>query len=206
MEQKYIYIVFSATPYFIGKVIRTVTGEMYNHASIALDEKLERMYGFSRRYYEVPLYGGFVWESLSRYHVNGKSTYVSICRLPVTNEQYAHLENLFAEMYANRDHYIYNHISALGALFHRRVRAKDAYTCIEFCVQILSTLGIDLDPKKYYSVCDVQRLLQDYEVYTGKMYSPTEYDAAYFARRPIPYPTHKTIYEIYKLIPRLANK
>ena len=73
-------------------------------------------------------------------------------------------------------------------------------------VQILSTLGIDLDPKKYYSVCDVQRLLQDYEVYTGKMYSPTEYDAAYFARRPIPYPTHKTIYEIYKLIPRLANK
>lgn len=206
MEQKHIYIVFSATPYFIGRAIRVVTGEMYNHASIALDEKLERMYGFSRRYYEVPLYGGFVRESLSRYHVNGKSTYVSICKIPVTVEQYTHLEDLFTEMYARRDHYLYNHIFALGALFHRRILAKDAYTCVEFCVQILSSLGIDLDPKKYYSVCDVQRLLQDYEVYTGEMYPAAEYDASYFARRPIPYPTSKTIHEIYKLLPRLANK
>jgi hypothetical protein len=68
MQTQYVYIVFSSTPYRIGKFIRRLTREAYNHVSIALDPDLTKMYGFARRYYRTPFYGGFVRESLSRYH------------------------------------------------------------------------------------------------------------------------------------------
>lgn len=202
--QHYIYVVFSATPYLIGKAIRRITGEVYNHASIALDEDLTRMYGFARRYYRTPLYGGFVRESRSRYHVNGKSTHIHLCRLPVTEQQHKALEAQLTQMYSKRDQYIYNHLSALGALFHKPIKAKEAYTCVEFCVQILHELGIDADPNKYYSVGDLEQLLHPFAIYTGPMPSDGEFDAVYYAKKPIPHPTLTTLRDIFKLLPRLG--
>ena len=87
MEKQHIYVVFSSTPYKMGKFIRAMTRESYNHVSIALDESLSQMYSFSRRYYRTPLYGGFVHESRSRYHVNGDATRICLCALPVTSQQ-----------------------------------------------------------------------------------------------------------------------
>lgn len=202
--QAYIYIVFSATPYFIGKAIRCITGEIYNHASIALDEDLTRMYGFSRRYYRTPLYGGFVRESLSRYHLKGKRAHIRICRLSVTQTQYHMLETLLEDMHANRQAYIYNHLSALGTLLHRPVKAKQAYTCIEFCIKILYDLGIDVDPNRYYSVGQVEQQLRHLAIYTGPVPASSEYDSAYFAKKPITHPARTTCREILKLIPRLG--
>lgn len=198
----YIYIVFSSTHNRIGRMVRKITGESYNHASIALDENLSRMYGFARRYYQTPLYGGFVRESLSRYHQNGYAAQICICRIPVTQEQYDALEKKLGDMYENRQHYLYNHLSALGALAHRRIRARDAYTCIEFCVQILHTLGIEVDPQKYYSVCDVKKMLESCCIYTGPI--PTgEYDADFYRKSPVPYPIWNTLRDMVKLLPRL---
>lgn len=203
--QDHIYIVFSATPYFIGKAIRKITGETYNHASIALDEDLSRMYGFARRYYRTPLYGGFVRETLSRYHVNGQSTQVQICKLPVTTEQYITVEKRLTRMHEAKDVYIYNHISALGALLRKPIRAMNAYTCVEFCVEILHELGLDLDPKKYYSVGDVEKILRTYEVYTGPMPQCQEFDEAYYAKKPVAHPTLTTVCELLKILPRLGQ-
>jgi len=102
-----IYVVFSATPYLIGKAIRHVTGQTYNHVSIALDENLAQMYGFARRFYRTPLYGGFVKETLSRYQVNGKATQICVCKLPVTEDQYnalaARLNIMFSDKKRSND-------------------------------------------------------------------------------------------------------
>ena len=70
-QQKSLYVLFSATPYRMGKCIRFITGEPYNHVSIATEEDLRECYGFARRYYETPFYGGFVTERPSRYIHNG---------------------------------------------------------------------------------------------------------------------------------------
>ena len=204
MAQKHIYVVFSATPYLIGHAIRRITGEVFNHTSIALDEDLTRMYGFARRYYRTPLYGGFVRESRSRYQVNGKGTQIRICKLPVTAEQFSALETLLEGMYDRKDTYIYNHISALGALVRKPIRARDAYTCVEFCVEVLHSMGIPLDPHKFYSVGDVERMLMPYTVYTGPMQDADEFDAAYYSKKPIPFPTLTTLREMCKLLPRLG--
>ena len=204
MDKRYIYIVFSSTPNRIGRTIRAVTGEAYNHASIALDEKLTRMYGFARRYYRTPLYGGFVRETLSRYHHKGQSSHFCVCRLPVTDEQYCQLDALLTEMFENREHYLYNHLSAVVSLFRCQAKAKDAYTCIEFIVQLLCDLGLPLEPGRHYTVCNVLDILKPYEVYNGPI-AQDEYDLDFYKKHPVPYPLWTTMRDMFKLLPRLGK-
>lgn len=203
MENNYIYVVFSATPYFIGKAIRKITGECYNHVSISLDRDLTQMYGFARRYYRTPLYGGFVHESRARYQINHANTQICLCRLPVTQEQYLRLKTQFAQMYAEKERYLYNHLSALGALFRKPVKVRDAYTCVEFCVQCLHSIGIALTPGRFYSVEDLHAVIRSYSVFTGQMPAHGSADPDFFARKPVPHPVLTTLREICKLLPRL---
>lgn len=197
-----IYIVFSATPYRMGRFIRRFTGEDYNHVSISLDRELTQMYGFARRFYRTPFYGGFVKESLSRYHLGGEAATIRVCRLPVTAEQYEHLKQLLETMHAQRQRYLYNHFSAAATILRRPVKLTDAYTCIEFCVQILHSVGIDLDIKKYYTVGDVEKLLRPHTVYTGPAPKPEHPDEEFFAKKPVPYPISTTVGAIAKLFNR----
>lgn len=186
MEQKNIYIVFSSTPYKIGKFIRRFTGEEYNHVSIALDEGLREMYSFARRHFRTPLYGGFVKESLSRHHVFGQATQIQVCKLTVTGEQYDALAARLRAMYEDRERYLYNHFSVLSTPFRKLIKVKDCYICVEFAAEILQQLGLAADPEKYYSVGDLQKILSEQVVYTGPVPETDTYDEEYFAPKPVP--------------------
>ena len=203
MDGQYIYLVFSATPYRIGKLIRQFTGEAYNHVSIALDQDLTEMYSFARRYYRTPFLGGFVKESFSRYHVNGNHTDIRICKLPVTLEQYRSLETLLTNMFEKREDYLYNHLSAAIAILRRPVKVRDSYTCVEFCVRVLHSLNVDVDPNRYYTVGDIEQLLRPYTIYTGPLPHADEFDAEYYAKKPVPHPTAATVSAIMKLFQRI---
>jgi len=198
-----IFVVFSSTPYKIGKAIRVFTGEEFNHVSIALDPQLTQMYSFARRYYKTPFYGGFVKESLSRYHLNGKSAYVRICKIPVTEEQHRSLSIRMSKMMRKKELYLYNHISALGTVVKKPVRTKAAYTCVEFCVMILSKIGMDVDPNKFYTITELEESLRPYTVYLGPMPESTSTDTDFYAKKPVPHPTARTIRDIAKLVPRI---
>lgn len=203
MDQPYIYVVFFSTPNKVGKLIRNVTGETFNHISISLDKDMKQMYSFARRHYRLPLYGGFVKESRSRYHINGKAADICICAVPVTQRQHLTLTSLLKEMHRNNRFYIYNHLSALGAVIHMPIRARDAYTCVEFCIRILRELGMDIQSGRYYSVGDIMQMLEPYIVYQGAMPEPEDFDEAYYAKKPVPHPVYTTLKDMLKLIPRL---
>lgn len=203
---KSIYVIFSSTPYWIGKAIRIITGETYNHVSIALDPELTQMYRFARRYYKTPFYGGFVKESLSRYHINGKSATVKICQIPVSEDQYKRISSRMNKMLEKRHVYLYNHISILGTVIKKPIRAKGAYTCAEFCVMILNKVGIDLDPKHYYTISALEDKLRQYAIYTGTMPQGDHFDSEFYAEHPVPHPTLKTIQDIAKLVPRIESQ
>lgn len=203
MSQKHVYIVFSATPYKIGKMIRSITKDAYNHASISLDEDLTQMYGFARRYCRVPLYGGFVKESTSRYKPKGINSTVKIHEIPVTEETYRSLETRLNAMYQNRDNYLYNHFSFLAVPLRKPIQIRDAYTCLEFCVDVMHSIGLDVVPGQYYSIHDVLTILEPYAVYEGPMPQTCEYDADFFAKRPIPYPVLTSAKCILELVPRM---
>ena len=201
-----IYIIFSATPYRIGKFIRRFTGETYNHVSIALDEDLKQMYGFARRFYRTPFYGGFVRESLSRYHVGGNTADIRICQIPVTTQQHQMLSDYLSQMFDNREQYPYNHLSAALTPFRRPVAVQNAYTCVEFCVRILHDIGMDLAPGKYYTIGQLEQLLHPYTVYTGPAPEATEYDTEYYHRKPVPHPISATASAFFTLFKRLYTK
>ncbi len=183
MEQKYLYVVLSRTPYKIGKLIRTFTHEEYNHSSLALDVD-QPMYSFARRHCCKALFAGFVKESVARYHLNGQPAQIKVFRLPITEEQHQKIAVLLEQMYENRYQYLYNHLSAISAIWKRLTPAKDACICVEFCIRVLHMIGYPVDPFHYYSVCNLGTLLDGHCIYTGPMPEATEEDPDYFELRP----------------------
>lgn len=187
-QQKYLYVLFSATPYRMGRMIRFVTGEPYNHVAIAMEEDLNELYAFARRYYHTPFYGGFVTEHPYRYHHNGSTAQIRLCRLPVSEDQWQQLRQRLSRMSANPERYLYNHLSALMAPIHRKVTVKDAFTCAEFTVSVLQDLGYDFSDRLFYSIGDIADKLDPYHYYDGKFPVPPEENSPFFDRHPVRHP------------------
>ncbi len=201
--ESYIYVIFSATPYRMGRFIRSITSAKYNHVSIALDEQFTQMYSFSRRYYRTPLYGGFVKESLSRFYVKGKQTHIHVFKIPTTQEKRNAIAKRLKAMLAQKDKYLYNHLSVLLTPIKRQVKIPDAYVCVEFCVDILQQAGIDVRMDKYYSLSELEQVLSPYSAYTGLMPQTDEYDQNYYSKKPMRHPTLTTSASIAVLFKRL---
>lgn len=204
-EQKYIYVLFSATPYRMGRMIRVVTGEPYNHVSIALEEDLKELYTFARRYYRTPFYGGFVTEHPYRYHHNGSTATIRLCRLPVSEEQWQQLRQRIAHMSVHSGRYLYNHLSALLAPLHCKVTVRDAFTCAEFTVSVLQELGYDFSSRKFYTIGDIDEKLADFRFYDGDFPVPPEEDKLFFAPRPVSETLYCSTRDILRLIWRKAS-
>ena len=203
---KKVYIVFSSTPFRMGKLVRQLTGDKYNHISISLDRELTRMYSFARRYYKMPFYGGFVRESVSRYNLDGKTTQVCICSIPVTTSQFEILETQLHAMETNKEHYLYNHLSAVAAVFRQSARREGAYTCVEFCTDVLRQIGIALDQNRYYTIGQLHSILEPNAIYTGPLAPAKELDAEFYADKPINNPSTATLRSIGKLLQRKRYK
>lgn len=201
---KYLYILFSATPYRMGKMIRFVTGEPYNHVSIAMDRDLRTLYTFARRYRNTPLYGGFVTEKPCRYHKNGVTAKICLCQIPITDAQQAHLSWRFAHMANEAERYIYNHLSALMAPFHRKIQVKDAYTCAEFTVSVLQELDMDFSGQRFYSIGQIAEKLAPYVVYTGDFPTPPEETGSFFQRQSLSRTWYLSVRDILALVWRKA--
>lgn len=206
MEEKYLYVVFSSTPNRLGGFIRRVTGAVYNHASISLDPKLQTMYGFARRYYRTPFYGGFVLETPARYQVKGVNSRVEVYRVPISPENYCALKNRLEDMYRSKEQYLYNHFSAWLFPLGWRIPAKDAYICVEFCIETLQMANVAFDPKKHYKIDDLRTVLMSYKFYQGEMPQNGSADEVYFSKKPLPHPIYSSLCSIAALLPRIGQK
>ncbi len=183
---KSIYIVFSATPGKMGRFIRTVLHGRFNHVSLAFDEDLSTMYTFARFHVNMPLYGGFVQESLRRYVRRGKPSDLRVCRLSIDEEKYRMVRDLVEQMEQGGRRYIYNIYSAVFAPLHIRLMIRDSYTCAEFVGDALSIAGLDIPKGAFHSLKELERLLEPYAVYEGSctLYSqPADWGEDQFPER-----------------------
>ena len=188
----------------MGQWIRRVTGEPYNHVALATEENLSAMYAFARRYYHTPFYGGFVQERPCRYRLGGVTAQVRIYRLPLTSRQWDILQERLRTMQSQPQRYLYNHLSALAAPLHRKVRVRDAFTCAEFAVSVLSMLGFDFDPNRFYTIGAIARRLEDYHIYTGDFPETYREDPQFFAAKPLRHPIAASTQSILALLWRKA--
>lgn len=169
MKDNAIYVVFSATPTGMGKLIRTATRHSYNHVSLSLDKDIERMYSFARYHRSIPLYGGFVVESILRYAPIAGQVRVKICRIPVEEEQLAYIRNYLERLWNEREEYIYNTPGALISLLHFSLTIPKTHTCATFVHDILSRYSLaGVKSGRCPSIRAMERMLKDYVVYEGE--------------------------------------
>lgn len=187
-NNKYIYVVFSSTPTFMGKLIRTVTGVSYNHVSVALDNTFKTMYSFARYNKYSPLVGGLVEEESMRYLYNeDKHVEVRILEIPVSLEEYNDIKEKINEMLKNKEIYIYNTFSAIAYPFNKKIEIKDSYTCIEFTIKILENLNLVDGDTHVETIQSLLNFLDKYCIYEGDFLKVAEkndeYDVNFFKRK-----------------------
>ena len=169
IKVKSIYVVFSATPYKMGRFIRGMTGNRWNHVSVSLSPQLAPMYSFARVYRNTPFFAGFIHESLCRYSkLAEKDSEIRVCRVPVPDERYERVSLLLSDMSAHKERYLYNYVSAAFALFGVRLNIHGAYTCAEFAGDVLNVAGLEISYGAFHEIDEMAHLLSAYTIYEGE--------------------------------------
>ncbi len=182
--QPYLYIMISRTGTGFGKAIRRFTGMQYNHASLGLDREFHELYSFARRRHRALLSATIVKENLTRYTLN-KTDHVDVVvfRLPVTEDQLAKAQQIVYNMYQD-DTYLYNYLSVLTYPITKGFSTYKAFSCIEFVMFVLDTIGFPVrkSPCKY-TPDEMMEIFQEYLFFEGNLLDfvpPQEEDFDYF--------------------------
>ena len=163
-----VYIVFSATPTGMGSIIRKATRNRYNHVSLSLSRDIRKMYTFARLYRTIPLYGGFVAESILRYQSFAGAARVKICRVEMSESQLTWLHSCLDRLWNEREEYIYNTPAALASLVHLRPSISRAYTCVTFVQKLLARYELaGVTEADRPTVRALERRLAPYVIYEG---------------------------------------
>ena len=178
-----VYIVFSATPTGMGRLIRKATRNRYNHVSLSLSQDIHKMYTFARLHRAIPLYGGFVVESILRYQSFAGTARVKICRVEVPESQLTYLHNYLERLWNEREEYIYNTPAALASLVHLRPAIFKSYTCVTFVQEILARYGLaGVGEQDAPTIRALEQRLAPYAVYQGPVpASPGDWGEARYA-------------------------
>lgn len=90
---KQIYVVLSATPTKIGKMIRYFTKSTFNHASLSLTRDLSEMYSFARYRAHNPFVGGFIQEFPQRLTLGKQEeVHIKVFEIPISHKQYNNIK------------------------------------------------------------------------------------------------------------------
>ncbi len=158
--EKNIYIVFSETKTTMGRLIRTLTHNKYNHVSISTDRELSVMYSFGRYHINSPLAGGFIVENPARYLLMGEDVNIKVCEIAMDDLSYAAFQKKLMAFVEDKHTKIYNSFSAVSSLFHKRINIEDAYTCLDFTTSILGIEGV-------YNIKELEYKLSSNVIYEG---------------------------------------
>lgn len=136
--QRCMYVLFSRQNTKIGRFIRVfLRNSRYSHVALSLDEKLYTVYSFSRERHDSPFSGGFMREYPSHYIVNAMDVPIKLCRVDMTEEEYAAAHARLNDAIERSDSMIYNLFDAAVLPFGKRYRLKDAYTCVSFTSYVI---------------------------------------------------------------------
>jgi len=167
MENRMLYVVFSATPLKIGSVIRTITHGEYNHVALSFEKDLSKLYSYARYHKKTPFYGGFVEENATRYRHKNKIAKIYVCAIPLPSEVYIKIKEQIDTMLLSPKKYKYNMFSAVTTPISKRVHIDGCYTCIEFVISILSMVLLDISKKEFYTIESLRKRLSKYLIYKG---------------------------------------
>lgn len=167
---KDIYVILSATPTKMGKIIRALTRYELNHTSISLTENLTEMYSFARYRAANPLVGGFVKEFPQRLSLGkNRDVYIKVYKIPVSNMKYNNIKSFINDMKNDKEENIYNSLDALGYLFGWHFNAYKSHTCSSFVVNSLceGDIIVNLNASRNILIREIEKLLNKHIYYSG---------------------------------------
>ena len=159
---KKLFVVFVASNYKTGNVIRFITRGKYNHVAIALDDSLHTLYSYARNNYFEPLNAGYQHETPSRYLMNGKDTQIKICEYLVDDNHYEHIVNAIGEYSKNQSCTLYNFADLLMYPFKVHIPINLTHTCVSFVSKLLEV-------KQFMSLKQLEKKFKKGTVYEGSM-------------------------------------
>ena len=179
------YILFSRQNTKIGRFIRLFfPNSRYSHVTVALDGNLYAMYSFSRRRHDSPFSGGFMREYPAHFLIGGRDLAVKLCRVELSDDAYLRVMRRIEHCRTHQSRMLYNLYDAFALPFRRRVRMRDAYTCVDFAAYLL-----DMDAR-VDSIGALEQRLNRFCVYEGSLKAyieavgaTTPEDDDYFVRR-----------------------
>lgn len=168
------YIMLSDTGSVLNRLIKSYTKIPYNHVSLALDEDLNEMYSFGRKFPRNPLIGGFVREYTDKgTYARFKDTKCLVCRMDITKEQYDKLVENIEHFKKRKRRYYYNILGIFTVLFNIPIRVPYGYVCTHFVSHVYERSGVKLFNKRstLVSTVDFYQLdkLRLHKVYEGKL-------------------------------------
>lgn len=208
---KDIYVILSATPTKMGKMIRILTRYELNHTSISLTENLTEMYSFARYRAANPLVGGFVKEFPQRLSLGkNRDIYIKIYKIPINNTKYNNIKAFIDNMKNDKEENIYNSLDALGYLFGWRFNAYKAHTCSSFVVKSLceGEVIVNSNTSRNILIKEIDKLLNKHIYYSGSLsdYAPAKgsiFDTKnFYERTSLKKETKRTFYHFYNLFKR----
>ena len=144
MRRKSIYIILSQTGTVLSKVLKFFTGAEYNHASIALDPSLSKMYSFGRLNPYNPFIGGFVEEGVNKGTFKRFSkTDALVLKVDVDFNTFTNISYLLQFFAKNKTKFHYNYLGLLLAFFKKDYAPPRHYYCSQFVRTCLACFNIE---------------------------------------------------------------
>ncbi len=171
-EIKRCYIVISQTGTFLSRVLRIITREDYNHASISMCDDLSLMYSFGRLNPYNPFFAGFVTESAdfgTFKRFSGTKTIV--LSIDVSAEKYKAMLEKLENMLISRKEYSYNYLGLCLAGLKIHWHKKNCYYCSEFVKDFLLNFEIKGAERlgKIVHPMDFIEIYGNNQIYCGKL-------------------------------------
>ena len=143
VEKYRLYVVLTRTNTIISRLIHLVTQDEYTHAALALDQELQRMYSFARKYTHNPFIGRFKHEHLDEgIYKLAKQLPGVVLEIEVSQSQYEKACQLIEGFIANQSQYKYNCKGLIYGLLNRPTKRNDRFLCSQFVYYILHESGV----------------------------------------------------------------
>ncbi len=132
----------------ISRLIGNITGDMYTHASLSLDENCSEMYSFARIYHHLIFPGGFVREYLNK-GVMGDCTDSSctLLELSLDETEYNRVRSEVSRFTEAKRRIPYDMIGPLRCYFGKTAKKQKGYFCSQFVAEVLSNARV-ISPQK----------------------------------------------------------
>lgn len=168
-----IYIILSHTGTLLSRIIKFGTKCEFAHASIALDEDLEKMYSFGRLDPYNPFIGGFVHEHIhsgtfKRFH----NTVCRIYKFDVSDEEYDNAKAIIEDFNIHKSEYKFDILGMFLVGLNVDFKRDKMLYCASFVKFVIDNSGIDNNLNYLISPEDfkaLEELDNTSIVYNGKL-------------------------------------